>query len=222
MITVIDCETTGLDPNVDRVVEVASVSIEDNEIVDSQSHLFNPGIPIPATASAIHHLTDRHVKEGLGLSTIEPLYRLDFFGTYAAHNAAFDQSFLKWPIEICTKKLAYRLWPDAPGFSNQVLRYWRGITFTPASSRAIELPPHRALHDAFVTAHLLIELMNELDWDIDKAKEISRQPSLLPVVTFGKHAKQKWSEVPKDYLRWIKSQDFDPDVKYTADYWLNA
>ena len=223
-ITVIDCETTGLDPAVDRIVEVAKVTIDvaTRQILPNKhrSDVFNPDIPVPPTASAIHHLTDADVDAGFPLTMLRDLYFAE--GTiYAAHNAKFDEAFLGWPIGICTKKLAYTVWPDAPRYSNQVLRYWRGIKFTDASSRAVELPPHRALHDAFVTAHLLIELLSDLDWNLEAALAISSRPSLLPTVTFGKHSGTAWKDVPKDYLRWVRGQEFDEDVLHTANFYLS-
>ena len=43
---------------------------------------------------------------------------------------------------ICTWKCALRLWPSSPGFSNQVLRYWR---MPEGLDRDIGLPVHRAM-----------------------------------------------------------------------------
>lgn len=50
--------------------------------------------------------------------------------------------------------------------------------------------------------------------------DISSRPALLPKFRFGKHANIPLADVPKDYLRWILSQDFDEDMKYTANHYL--
>ena len=222
-IIVVDVETTGLDPQVHDLVEYAAVSVSvENRCIKPHgyaSFLVNPGHPIPPEASAVHHLTDRDVANAIPADELRAMLRRDV--TYAAHNAKFDAGFLRLPIAICTKKLAYRIWPTAPRHSNQVLRYWIGIEFNDASQRAVELPPHRALHDAFVTAHLLLHLLAAIDWDIDRAIKISSEPALLPKVTFGKHAELTWANVPKDYLQWVIKQDFDEDVKFTAKHYLN-
>lgn len=221
-IIVVDTETTGLDPAVHELVEYAAVMVDlENRCITTNAHvafLVNPCQPIPPEASAIHHLTDRDVVNAIPADELRAMLRRD--ATYAAHNAKFDSGFLRLPISICTKKLAYRIWPTAPRHSNQVLRYWIGIEFDAASLRAVELPPHRALHDAFVTAHLLLRLLSAIDWDIDRAIQISSEPALLPKVTFGKHAELPWANVPKDYLQWVLKQDFDEDVKFTAQHWL--
>ena len=47
---------------------------------------------------------------------------------FVAHKWAFEAQWLGEHLQgrpaICTYKAALRLWPDAPGYSNQVLRYW--------------------------------------------------------------------------------------------------
>jgi DNA polymerase-3 subunit epsilon len=44
---VIDVETTGIDPSVDRVVEVACAVVRDGKETDAFSSLINPGRSIP-------------------------------------------------------------------------------------------------------------------------------------------------------------------------------
>ena len=54
----IDCETTGLDPTTDRLIEVAVVKFNSDEILESYETLVDPEIPIPPETTAIHHITD--------------------------------------------------------------------------------------------------------------------------------------------------------------------
>ena len=61
--TVLDTETTGLDPAKARIVEVAAIrssSATPNAPTHFTSKL-NPGEPIPAAATAIHGIDDRSV-----------------------------------------------------------------------------------------------------------------------------------------------------------------
>lgn len=51
-----DLETTGLDTSVDRIVELAMYT-DGAELVT----LINPGVPIPAQAMEVHHITDADV-----------------------------------------------------------------------------------------------------------------------------------------------------------------
>ena len=53
----IDCETTGLDVENDRIIEVAVVKFTLSEHLDSFESLIDPECSIPETSIAIHHIT---------------------------------------------------------------------------------------------------------------------------------------------------------------------
>lgn len=238
---VIDLEISGLIAETDRVVEAAIVWCEIRGICAEHSSLYDPGIPIPPAASAIHHITDEDVK-GLPKFSSEEFFSdpdnrdVDF---YAAHNAEFDGSFLK-PVPkplVCTMRLAQKLWSDFESYSNQYLRYRLGLK-PPIDKNAA---CHRALPDDLVTATLLIHELNAVlnSVDIDVRESVPNntveelvawieRPMLLNRIRFGKHGPANgkpgllWSEVPKDYLRWIVNnmQDADRDTMFTARHYL--
>ena len=56
-----DLETTGLDLKNDRIVELAFIKITPLGDVLERERRFNPGIPIPAAATAVHGITDADV-----------------------------------------------------------------------------------------------------------------------------------------------------------------
>lgn len=60
-IAFIDVETTGTNPNSDRVVELSILRIQPDGTEEYKSHRVNPEIPIPADATAIHGITDADV-----------------------------------------------------------------------------------------------------------------------------------------------------------------
>jgi exodeoxyribonuclease X len=63
---------------------------------------------------------------------------------------------------------------------------------------------HRAMPDAYVTTHLLREILKHAS--IQELIRWTNEPVLLPRVLFGKHRGQKWTDVPPDYLQWILRQ----------------
>lgn len=168
---------------------------------------------------AVHHITMADVANAPVCTT--DLLHSDIMrgarpNALVAHNCAFERSFipeeatdgLPW---ICTHKCALRLWPDAPGHSNQVLRYWREHAHDPEFA----MPPHRAAPDAFVTAHLLWDML-----DIATVEQLiawTEEPKLLLKVPFGKHRGALWADVPDDYLAWMtRHADMDADVVWNV------
>ncbi|AEE98056.1 3'-5' exonuclease [Mahella australiensis] len=93
----IDLETTGLNPAIDKIVEIAAVKFKYGEIIDSYTTLINPGIHIPSSASKINHITDETVHGAPDLSEVLPNL-LNFIGDsiLVMHNASFDLKFLKY------------------------------------------------------------------------------------------------------------------------------
>lgn len=56
-----DLETTGVNFQTDRIVEISYIKVYPNGKEESRTLRVNPGCPIPAEATAIHHITDADV-----------------------------------------------------------------------------------------------------------------------------------------------------------------
>jgi len=85
--------------------------------------------------------------------------------------------------------------------------------------RSIADRAHRALPDAYVTAHLSREIIKHAS--MEDLIRWTNEPVLLPRVTFGKHRGQSWADVPPDYLQWVlRQQDMNEDVVHTARHHL--
>jgi exodeoxyribonuclease X len=99
-----------------------------------------------------------------------------------------------------------------------MLRYWLGLDL----DARYAMPPHRAGPDAFVTAHILVELLRA-GTKIEDMVRWSSGRALLPRINFGKHKGAKWGDVPADYLQWIVIRsDMDRDAKANAKRELRA
>ncbi|TDM00343.1 MAG: DNA polymerase III subunit epsilon [Flavobacteriaceae bacterium] len=59
---VFDLETTGININQDRIVEISILKVFPNGNKESKTYLVNPGIPIPKESSDIHGITDEKVQ----------------------------------------------------------------------------------------------------------------------------------------------------------------
>lgn len=62
-IAFIDLETTGINVSTDKIVEIAIVKILTDGTKQVKRKLINPLMPIPATSSAIHGITNEMVKD---------------------------------------------------------------------------------------------------------------------------------------------------------------
>lgn len=224
-IRVIDYETTGTpDDQGAEIIEAGSYDLTQSEAGDWRIHrpvrwLVRPTGPIPPQARAVHHISDAEVADAPALrDVIDDI--LDGSPICAAHNAQFEAHFTPYGLTwICTYKCARVVWPDAPGHSNQCLRYWLGIDDEEGFEADRSMPPHRALPDAYVTAHLLRRLLAERP--VEELITISKYPALLKVMNFGKHKGTTFADAPTDYLEWIRDKsDLDADTKFSAKYWL--
>lgn len=102
---VVDVETTGLDHDLDEVIELAMIKFTfDREgsiggLIDEFSSVREPGVPIPAKITELTGIT----ADAVAGKEIDPVAVSQFLGganLVIAHNAAFDRPFCErlWPI----------------------------------------------------------------------------------------------------------------------------
>jgi DNA polymerase-3 subunit epsilon len=92
---IIDVETTGLSPKVDRVIELAVVRVDRHgRVIDEWATRFNPEGPVGATH--IHGITDADVARAPLFRDVASIIAPHIAGLpIAAHNARFDLAFLR-------------------------------------------------------------------------------------------------------------------------------
>lgn len=218
----IDTETSGIDPKECEVIEIGMARMKSVPPPFLWGSLVCPVGEIPATASAVNHITKQMCEGYPAIKDIEPLIINYADGnTMAAHNAEFDRSFLpflKDHVWLCTKRLAQHLWSEAPGYGLQVLRYWLDLD-TP------EGDPHRAATDASLCASLLereikVYLEQGRPDDVDLFLAYAKSPILYKNLTFGQYRNQPIADIVKkdrQYLVWVlKSwKDLDEDMRHS-------
>lgn len=229
-IRVVDLETTGFGPDA-GVCEIGFCDVTaqcadlvggpcDWIVVPGTHSFVNPLLAIPPEASAVHHIVDSDVA---GAPPFGEVARAllgpagDGRMLLAAHSAKFERQFLTPEIVgpagwICTYKAALRLWPEAPSHANQALRYWRKPE---GLDRAVASAAHRAFPDAYVTAHLLRDMLND-GATVEELVAWSAEPALQVRCHIGKWRGTPWREVDDGFLEWVLARDFDEDVIFTA------
>lgn len=162
---VIDVETTGQSVQKgDRMIEIALVVIEDNQITNQYNQFINPEKSIPSFITQLTSIDNQDVADQPAFHDIvEEIKPLLENAILVAHNAPFDLSFLNGelvragekeltPKILDTVELARILLPQAPGYKLTELAEYLHITHD---------NPHRAISDALVTADLLFILKNK-------------------------------------------------------------
>jgi exodeoxyribonuclease X len=205
---VVDFETTGMEPPAE-VVEVGYcdlISQADGSWTVSEPQSWLCGVSaIPPETRAVHHITAAEVAGAEAYHPAAIFLATPPAQAIAAHNFAFEEQWLgqhALPV-ICTLKAALRVWPEAPGHSNSVLRYWLEDQGLLALDNGKAMPPHRAGPDAYVTAHILKALLTRttgrdmIAW--------TREPRLLPTCPIGKFRGKPWSDVEAGFLSWMLS-----------------
>lgn len=96
----IDTETTGRDPAIDRIVEIACVTLRNGTILDKRMWLINPECSIPKEAFDVHGISDDDVKDKPTFAQVLPEI-LEAMRGYVpvAYNAEFDQGFILAEIQ---------------------------------------------------------------------------------------------------------------------------
>ena len=173
VLTVVDVETTGHQPNSSRVIEISVLQASlESGILHQQTHLINPQVPVPASITRFTGISQEMVAQApLAENVWQDYLPLLTTGTLTAHNLAFDYSFLQSEFhhlgigftrptaeQLCTVILARLMLPDLP--SRSLPNLVQHFNFPIATS-------HRAEADTLacwlLAKLLLTEIQNESD-----------------------------------------------------------
>lgn len=183
----IDVETTGANPVVDRVTEIAILRVENGQLVERWSSLVNPGMPIPPAIQSFTGITDSMVADAPDFAALAGAIRALFADCiFVAHNARFDYGFVKNEFRrigedfdapvMCTVKLSRALFPQ---------HHRHGLDALIARHDLVCSARHRAMGDTealFQFAGLVAAQFERsvLDAAIVKAMKAPGRPAGLP------------------------------------------
>ncbi len=170
-LVVIDTETTGTDPKLSDLVEIAAVKVKGTKVVDRWSTFVNPGRPI--VGNQMHGITDKDVKGAPSpKDAVEQLLKFVGDATVVGHNVGFDLGFIEEArgggfrfvpgSYLDTLVIAREGYPGAESYKLPDLARFFGIDLAQS---------HRALPDAEATANLLLWFANDLPGRITKLRE---------------------------------------------------
>lgn len=93
--TIIDIETTGLDPRFDEIIELSAIRVINGEEVEKFSELVNPDYPISNFIKELTGITEEMLSEAEPIDSVLPRY-LSFIGDdiVVGYNVHFDVNFI--------------------------------------------------------------------------------------------------------------------------------
>lgn len=159
---VIDLETTGGNPETEKIIEIGMVKVENREITEERSFLINPEKDIPDFVQKLTGIKKADVEHAPKIEEVIDEI-LQFIGPtiLVAHNTSFDIPFLNGVLKklkrptlenkvICTNIMTKYMIPD---IMSSNLNYMSQIFGIPHSQA------HRAIEDARATGRLLLKYM---------------------------------------------------------------
>lgn len=162
---IFDTETTGFDPQTgDRLVEIGCIEMVNRVPTGATYHCyFNPQRSMPASAEAIHGLSERFLADKpLFVDKVEEL--LEFLGDsmLVAHNARFDFGFLNHELGRCGR--------TAISLDRMIDTMALARTAHPGAKHTLDAlcsrygidRSHRVKHGALLDAELLAQVYIEL------------------------------------------------------------
>ena len=161
---VFDIETTGLNKEKCKIIEIGAVKIQDGEIIDRWSTFVNPKTKIPSEITNLTSITDSMVRDASVFSEqIDDFLKFCEGCVMVAHNANFDMGFMKEEAKNCGRSfdlpyldtliLARCMYKSLPNHKLDTLCRHLNV---------ILAHHHRAVDDTEATAQAFVKMLEEL------------------------------------------------------------
>ncbi len=221
----IDCESTGLEPATDRIIEIAVALFTFDGIIDFFESLIFPNCDIPQKSQEIHKISKEMLEGKPTIDQILPqILKMIQGHVLVGHGIGFDIALINAEAKrhqipskieeqpfLDTLRMA-RLYGESPSNSLQQLRQHFNIQPEEA---------HRAMSDVAIN----IEVFKHLAKPYTKTEEVFtvlKKPIRLKAMPLGKHKGRKFDEIPLEYLIWAARKDFDQDLLFSIRSELKA
>jgi DNA polymerase-3 subunit epsilon len=226
-IVAFDTETTGTDPEHDRIVEICLVE----KGAPAVTFRVNPGVPIPPAATAVHGIRDEDVRDSPAFAEVAPKVQASVDGAVLLgyNSRSFDTLLLNHELKRAGQ----------PGLDLDrvreidVMRLWHALeprTLTGAVRRWLG-EDHAGAHDARADVEATLRIWERMaehhgldTWDgirlTAPPNEVDREGKFVlddeghVCFNFGQHVGQRASQVDRSYLDWImRSPRFSTGTK---------
>lgn len=181
-----DVETTGLNPTIDRIVEIGAVLFANGEPVDSFSTLVNPRMNISASATAVNRITNTMLSTAPLEEDVYPQL-IEFLGKalcrnviMCAHNAKFDFDFLCNTLSRLGYDANIR-YADTLSLSRKYIKGLNNYKQCTLESHLglVNYASHRASSDAEICGKILCFIINNADDELASERKQIEQATPL-------------------------------------------
>lgn len=232
-----DLETTGTDTAHDRIVEISLIKVDPNGEKTIKTRRINPEIPIPAEASAIHHITDEDVKDCPTFKQIAKSLKAFIEGCdFGGFNSnRFDlpllvEEFMRAGVEVDFFRKAKYV--DVQNIFHKKEERTLVAAYRFYCNKELGNAAHGAEADTLATYEVLlsqIERYSDLENDVDFLSRYSSRGDTADfagrigyndkgeeIFTFGKYKGQKVAQIfasEPGYYDWMMKGDFPQYTK---------
>ncbi|MDP6944183.1 MAG: 3'-5' exonuclease [Myxococcota bacterium] len=169
-IAIVDVETTGLDPQNDRVIEIGVVHMLAGEVQDVYSTLVNPQRELPPEVTSITGIEAESLTTAPTFGAIAETLQSWLEGrVFVAYNLQFDRAFVQREFSRVEMTWNPTKCVDPLVFVRELQRSQGSKRLTAVCER-LDIPldsAHRAAHDAEATGHVLYKLRPQLPEGLD-------------------------------------------------------
>ncbi|MDE6556025.1 MAG: 3'-5' exonuclease [Duncaniella sp.] len=230
-----DLETTGVDITRDRIVEISLIKVMPNGEEIEKTRRINPEMPIPAEATAVHHITDEMVAaepkfRQVAKSLANEMLGCDFagFNSNRFDIPMLDQEFQRAGVKFDFSKCRFI---DVQTIFHKKEQRTLVAAYKFYCGKEL-VGAHGAQNDTRATLEVLkaqLDHYDDLPNDVDALAEFSRQNRNVDfmgrmiynddnkeVINFGKYKGRLVEEVLRkdpSYYDWIMKGDFAQNTK---------
>lgn len=237
-----DLETTGTNPERDRIVEITIGRVEPTTLNTQLLHtLVNPGIPIPADASAIHGITDEAVRDAPPFAKI-----VRFVVPLLSGASLVGYNHRRFDVRMIATELRHAGVTEDPCeaahlIDAQAIYFKREPRDLAAALQFFCGDSHEGAHgttaDVMATLRVLLkqlERYDDLPRDVEALHEFCRDASWVDrdgkiiwrdgkaCLGFGPHQGVPLAIADRGFLSWMLGKNFPPDTKEIVRQALNG
>ncbi len=245
-LTVLDCEATSTDANEARIVEFAWTTILPTGETRSECHRVNPGIPIPAASTAVHHITDADVANAPTFKELAPRIAIPSDAILCGYNLRkYDRRLLEaefkragvtppWPTNVTVLDVLDVFRKVLPHSLTGAVRHFLHRDHAGAHSAGADVEATSAVLWAMVDQHpdaptdavalAAWALPDGAENNVDPDGKLTRTPDGI-AINFGTHKGRTLVEMAakeQGYLEWMLKKDFSDVVKTALREAINA